>query len=78
MIYLTYVKMHRFKSYLVDPDNNRLLDATMFQQIQENAICIGETGYFQIDYAFISQVTRYSKYSIKNSKTLVFQNVLRN
>lgn len=60
--------MHWFKSYLVNPENglvdisgdNRTnvnnITSNLLQQIQENTVGIGETGFFQIDYSFISQV----------------------
>lgn len=59
--------MLKFRGYLANPRNNfevrtrnefGITPAALVQQIQENTICLGEAGYFEINYSFIAQVRR--------------------
>lgn len=61
-------QMQSFRSFLVDPSNGLdvknergITTQTLLQQIQENAICMGQNNFFKIDYTFISQVSIAAK-----------------
>lgn len=68
--------MHWFRSYWVNPENGFVESGTgnsgnekdvtvvqLMRQLEENAFCIGATGFFMIDYAFTAQVSQKTRHS---------------
>lgn len=54
------VQIKCFKQWLLDPENESIWSEPnyqrLLQQVDESIICIGVAKFYEVDYAFISQV----------------------
>lgn len=55
-------------SWDVDMTRNRETVEDLIQLAKESTICLGESNFFKVDYAFICQVSSTSESSHKTSK----------